>query len=178
MQFVQNTFVQDYDPTIENSYRKQFCVDGREEVLDVLDTAGQEEYAAMRDSQIRSGSGFLLVYSIVQPESLREAAELRSRVMQVKDCEDYPCVLVANKCDLARERQVGREEGAETAAAWGAPFFEASAKARINVDEAFEALVRAVRAAQAAGLYDAEEGGGGGFAPVSKPKKRGVCILL
>lgn len=44
IQFVQSHFVDEYDPTIEDSYRKQFVVDEEVALLDVLDTAGQEEY--------------------------------------------------------------------------------------------------------------------------------------
>ena len=34
-------------------------------VTQVLDTAGQEEYTALRDQWIRDGEGFVLVYSII-----------------------------------------------------------------------------------------------------------------
>ena len=47
IQFTQNHFVKDYDPTIENSYRKQLPIDGEPAMLDILDTAGQEEYAVI-----------------------------------------------------------------------------------------------------------------------------------
>lgn len=50
IQFIQNHFVSDYDPTIEDSYRKQLSVDGVAVMADILDTAGQEEFSAMRDS--------------------------------------------------------------------------------------------------------------------------------
>lgn len=48
-QLIQNHFVDEYDPTIEDSYRKQVVIDGETCLLDILDTAGQEEYSAMRD---------------------------------------------------------------------------------------------------------------------------------
>ena len=44
-----NHFVETYDPTIEDSYRKQVQIDGQSCMLEVLDTAGQEEYNALRD---------------------------------------------------------------------------------------------------------------------------------
>lgn len=34
---------------LEDSYRKQVTIDGDTCLLDILDTAGQEEYSAMRD---------------------------------------------------------------------------------------------------------------------------------
>ena len=54
----------EYDPTIEDSYRKQCVIDDEVALLDILDTAGQEEYSAMREQYMRTGEGFLLVYSI------------------------------------------------------------------------------------------------------------------
>ena len=49
IQLIQNHFVEEYDPTIEDSYRKQVVIDGETCLLDILDTAGQEEYSATRD---------------------------------------------------------------------------------------------------------------------------------
>ena len=66
---------------------------------------------------------------------------------RVKDKDNVPMVLVGNKCDLAEERQVPTTEAQDMAKAWGIPSFEASAKARINVEEAFFELVRVIRRA-------------------------------
>lgn len=55
IQFIQSQFVDEYDPTIEDSYRKQCVIDGETALLDVLDTAGQEEYSAMREQYMRTG---------------------------------------------------------------------------------------------------------------------------
>jgi len=44
IQLTQNHFIQDYYPTIEDNYRKQVYIDGELSLLDILDTAGQEEY--------------------------------------------------------------------------------------------------------------------------------------
>lgn len=51
----------EYDPTIEDSYRKQVAIDDDTCVLDILDTAGQEEYSAMQDQYMRTGQGFIMV---------------------------------------------------------------------------------------------------------------------
>lgn len=40
-QFTMASFVETYDPTIEDCYRKQWSVDGQPCLLEVLDTAGQ-----------------------------------------------------------------------------------------------------------------------------------------
>ncbi|XP_060030634.1 ras-related protein R-Ras isoform X1 [Erinaceus europaeus] len=64
IQFIQSYFVSDYDPTIEDSYTKICTVDGIPARLDILDTAGQEEFGAMREQYMRAGHGFLLVFAI------------------------------------------------------------------------------------------------------------------
>jgi len=83
IQFTQNHFVQIYDPTIENTYRKTVEIGDKVVVLDILDTAGQEEYAAMRDQYIRQGMGFILVYSIDSRESFELLEEFHGRIVRV-----------------------------------------------------------------------------------------------
>lgn len=106
IQFVQSHFVDEYDPTIEDSYRKQCVIDEEVALLDVLDTAGQEEYSAMREQYMRSGEGFLLVYSITSRNSFEEIATFYQQILRVKDKDYFPVVIVANKSDLDAERQV------------------------------------------------------------------------
>jgi hypothetical protein len=55
VRFIQGNFVEKYDPTIEDSYRKQVAVDGVACLLDIMDTAGQEEYSALRDQYMKTG---------------------------------------------------------------------------------------------------------------------------
>uniref|UniRef100_A0A8D2CXT2 Small monomeric GTPase n=1 Tax=Sciurus vulgaris TaxID=55149 RepID=A0A8D2CXT2_SCIVU len=64
IQLIQSHFVDEYDPTIEDSYLKQVVIDGETCLLDILDTAGQEEYSAMRDQYMRTGEAFLCVFAI------------------------------------------------------------------------------------------------------------------
>jgi len=58
VQFIQNVFLEEYDPTIEDSYRKHAKVEDKTCFLEILDTAGQEEYKALRDQYMTSASGF------------------------------------------------------------------------------------------------------------------------
>jgi len=145
IQFIQSHFVDEYDPTIEDSYRKQCVIDDEVALLDVLDTAGQEEYGAMREQYMRTGEGFLLVYSITSRNSFEEISTFHQQILRVKDKDTFPVILIANKCDLEYERQVGMNEGRDLAKHLGCRFIETSAKQRINVDEAFSNLVREIR---------------------------------
>ena len=56
--------------------------------------------------------------------------------------------LVGNKCDLEQERQITMSEGQELAKSFGCPIFEASAKTRVNVEDAFYQVVREIRKAR------------------------------
>eukprot|EP01091_Cochliopodium_minus_P016636 TRINITY_DN62_c0_g1_i1.p1 TRINITY_DN62_c0_g1~~TRINITY_DN62_c0_g1_i1.p1 ORF type:complete len:189 (+),score=71.43 TRINITY_DN62_c0_g1_i1:79-645(+) len=140
--FIKNTFVDEYDPTIEDSYQKQASIDGEVEILDILDTAGQEEYSAMRDQYVSSGDAFLIVYAINSRDSFDEVTEFREIIYRAKDNENVPIVLCGNKCDLENEREVSTQEGKDLAKSFGVPFFESSALLRTNIEEVFFQLVR------------------------------------
>ena len=98
IQLIQNQFEEEYDPTIEDSYRKQVVIDGETCRLDILDTAGLEEYSSMRD--MRAGEGFLIVFAVNNPESFEAISQYREQIKRVKEVEEVPMVIVANKCDL------------------------------------------------------------------------------
>ncbi|KAL1894363.1 Ras-related protein rsr1 [Sporothrix stenoceras] len=141
-QFVHNQWIESYDPTIEDSYRTQVSVDGRQIVLEILDTAGTEQFVAMRDLYMKTGQGFLLVFSITSPSSLSELTMLRDEIIRVKDDENTPIVIVGNKADLEDQRAVSRSKAFALSQRWNAPYYEASARTRTNVDEVFIDLCR------------------------------------
>jgi len=120
-------------------------IDDEVALLDVLDTAGQEEYSAMREQYMRTGEGFLLVYSITSRSSFDEIGTFHQQILRVKDKDYFPVIVVANKCDLGSERQVGPKEGSDLAQHFGCKYIETSAKNRVNVEEAFATLVREIR---------------------------------
>jgi GTPase KRas protein len=94
---------------------------------------------------MRTGEGFLLVYSITSRQSFEEIHTFYHQICRVKDRDSFPMVLIANKSDLERERQVSSQEGRDLARSFGSTFIETSAKQRVNVDEAFYHVVREIR---------------------------------
>uniref|UniRef100_A0A2K6SE36 small monomeric GTPase n=1 Tax=Saimiri boliviensis boliviensis TaxID=39432 RepID=A0A2K6SE36_SAIBB len=141
LQFRYDEFVEDYEPTKADSYRKKVVLDGEEVQIDILDTAGQEDYAAIRDNYFRSGEGFLFVFSITEHESFT------ATILRVKT-EEYkiPLLVVGNKSGLEERRQVPVEEARSKAEEWGVQYVETSAKTRANVDKVFFDLMREIRA--------------------------------
>jgi GTPase KRas len=168
LQLCLNHFVETYDPTIEDSYRKQVNIDQQSCMLEVLDTAGQEEYTALRDQWIRDGEGFILVYSITSRNSFNRIQRFYNQVQRVKESGHpnsptgstylpaqmnagpaysgpVPVMLVGNKSDKHHEREVSSQEGQALARELGCDFVEASAKNCINVEKAFFDVVRQLR---------------------------------
>eukprot|EP01105_Mastigella_eilhardi_P019956 TRINITY_DN4720_c0_g1_i1.p1 TRINITY_DN4720_c0_g1~~TRINITY_DN4720_c0_g1_i1.p1 ORF type:complete len:207 (+),score=53.25 TRINITY_DN4720_c0_g1_i1:100-720(+) len=172
IQLVSNHFVSIYDPTIEDSYRTQVEVDGVPVVLDILDTAGQDDFSAMRDQYMHAGRGFVFVYAINLRSSFEDLPNIRTRLYKVKD-KDYserlPIVIAGNKVDLDRERHVLTAEGEKLAQQWGCKFVETSALTRLNVETAFFEVVRMVR------QMDGVAAALGAPAP---QKKKKLCTLL
>lgn len=151
VQFVQGVYIESYDPTIEDSYRKQIEIDGRACDLEILDTAGVAQFTAMRELYIKSGKGFLLVYSVTDENSLKELLALRDQVLRIKDSDNVPMVLIGNKSDLEQDRVLSIEDGVKVSQEWGlVPFYETSAMYKTNVDEAFVDVVRQIMRKEAA----------------------------
>lgn len=149
VQFVQGIFVEKYDPTIEDSYRKHVDVDGGNYMLEILDTAGTEQFTAMRDLYMKNGQGFVLAYSIIAQSTFNDIPELRDQILRVKDAENsaakVPMVLVGNKCDLGDQRVITTDQGEALANKFKCKFLEASAKTKINVEQVFFDLVRQIK---------------------------------
>ena len=94
---------------------------------------------------MKSGQGFLLVFSITSLSSLNELYELREQIIRIKDDDRVPLVIVGNKSDLEDHRDVSRARAFAVSEGWGhAPYYETSARRRANVDEAFEDLCRQI----------------------------------
>lgn len=143
VRFVSGTFIERYDPTIEDFYRKEIEVDGAPSVLEILDTAGTEQFASMRDLYIKNGQGFVVVYSVTSLQSFYDIKSMRDQILRVKGMREFvPILLVGNKCDLTGQREVRRSDGDALAATWGCSFIEASAKSSLNVNEVFAEIVR------------------------------------
>ena len=81
-QLLQNYFLSDYEPTIEDSYRKQLVVDSQVCLLDILDSSGQEELSVMREQHMKTGEGLLVVFAPDNATSWEESRELIKKVKE------------------------------------------------------------------------------------------------
>jgi len=168
IRLVTDNFLDEYDPTIEDSYRKQVEIDGETALLDILDTAGQEEFASMQDQWIREGQGFLLVFSVCNQGTFDELEEFHRKILRVKDVKNVPMVIAGNKCDLRDafdSSQVKKIDAESLASDFGCKYYETSAKEKINNEECFYQVAREIRK-----IEDVKK--------KTEKKKKGRCLLL
>ena len=84
VQFVSGHFMEKYDPTIEDFYRKEIEVDNCPCVLEILDTAGTEQFASMRDLYIKNGQGFVVCYSLTNHQTFQDIKTMKEQIVRVK----------------------------------------------------------------------------------------------
>ncbi|NXX60441.1 REM1 protein, partial [Scopus umbretta] len=133
----------------EAAYERTLSVDGEETTLLVMDTwepeqRGEESWRR-RSQCLQVGNAYVIVYSITDRGSFESASELRIQLRHARQAEDIPIILVGNKTDLVRCREVSVEEGRACAVVFDCKFIETSAALQHNVAELFEGVVRQIR---------------------------------
>ncbi|CAE1165016.1 RHEB [Acanthosepion pharaonis] len=145
LRFVTCKFDEGYDPTIENTYTKSVNVAGQVYQLQVIDTAGQDEYSVTPNDYYMNVDGYILVYSITSQRSLDIIKLIYNKISDMKGKIWVPIVLVGNKTDLEEDRAVTMEDGKKLADEWSIPFLEVSAKTDESVEEVFAQLIKAIQ---------------------------------
>ncbi|XP_053156706.1 ras-related protein Rab-8A isoform X1 [Hemicordylus capensis] len=109
------------------------------------DTAGQERFRTITTAYYRGAMGIMLVYDITNEKSFEN---IRNWVRNIEEhaSPDVEKMILGNKCDMNHKRQVSREQGEKLAVSFGIKFMETSAKANINVENAFFTLARDIKA--------------------------------
>ncbi|KAJ3271483.1 GTP-binding protein [Terramyces sp. JEL0728] len=141
VQFVENHFAETYYPTIENMFTKIVKYKGEEFAVEIMDTAGQDEFSILNSKHAIGIHGYILVYSIASLQSFEMCSILRDKILNFTGMDWVPCVLVANKVDLHAQRQVTTEEGKKKAAEWNCAFIETSAKHNQNISRVFDQML-------------------------------------
>jgi small GTP-binding protein len=149
IQFVENTWVETYYPTIENMFEKNMNFRGEPIALQILDTTGQDELTIFSPRHMVGIHGYLLVYDVTSRQSFRVVQHIYDKICNafLGDTTNrfIPIVLVGNKCDLDHDRSVSCEEGRQLAQEWQCAFVEVSAKHDENIKAAFHQLLQQVQ---------------------------------
>ena len=143
IQFVKGEFANEYEPTIEENHKKTFLVDDYPIQIEILDTAGMENINHLRQTSLRAGQGFIIVFALNERETFDKISEIHEDLLTTKGATSVPLVICGNKCDLDG-KEVTTEEAQKFAQSIGAKYLETSAKNKINVDEAFSEIIREI----------------------------------
>ena len=142
LRYVQQEYKNTYIPTVGIDFLiKEFILPtGQKLKIYLYDTAGQEKFRAIAVNSIKLAEGIVLMYDISKLETYEL---IENWIKTIKDTtgEDFPVLLIGNKCDLINERIVEKKEGEEMAKKNGFLFFETSNKNGINIDESISALI-------------------------------------
>ena len=137
-------------------------IEGQEYRVQILDTAGEDDYQGMMEMWISFGEGFLLVFAINDAESFEIIKNKHERVLKGKRGVKFPMILVGNKQDLEKDRTVTYDEAKQLADSWGIEYIETSAKYNLNCKETFEKIVQNTV----------------NFKKLSKTNKRSLCNII
>ncbi|KAM5306578.1 ras-related protein Rab-8A [Desmodus rotundus] len=120
-------------------------LDGKRIKLQIWDTAGQERFRTITTAYYRGAMGIMLVYDITNEKSFDN---IRNWIRNIEEhaSADVEKMILGNKCDVNEKRQVSKERGEKLALDYGIKFMETSAKANINVENAFFTLARDIKA--------------------------------
>ncbi|KAM8961216.1 GTP-binding protein REM 2 isoform 3-T3 [Pelodytes ibericus] len=143
---VEDTFPHDTEHP-EDTYERNLLVDGEKTTLMVYDIWDQvsEEISWMQDSCLQMGDAFLLIFSVTDRSSFQHLPGLLLQLRTARPHRRIPIILVGNKGDLARSREVSMEEGRSLAGMLSCKYTETSAALHHNTQELLEGVVRQIR---------------------------------
>lgn len=133
------------DATVGIDYRAKILnCEGKTIKLQIWDTAGQERFKTLTQAFYRSCDGICIVYDIMNRNSL---ISVEQWVRQAKQCapEDIKMVLLGNKTDDEKRREISYDEGYQFASSLGLTFFEVSVKENSYIDEGFYELATQIK---------------------------------
>mmetsp|Transcript_9793 Transcript_9793/g.11090 ORF Transcript_9793/g.11090 Transcript_9793/m.11090 type:complete len:207 (+) Transcript_9793:46-666(+) len=155
-QYVNGRYTQQYRATVGADFMaKEVMIDDRVVNLQIWDTAGQERFQSLGPAFYRGADCCVLVYDITNQKSFESLDSWRDEFLMQgnpKDPENFPFIVLGNKCDKEGDRKVAKTVGEKWCKTHGnIELFETSAKDNVNVEGAFQVI------AKAAATQDKEE---------------------
>ena len=147
--YLNREFSEEYLTTIGiniNTKDTKIIINGEEKEIKVKiwDTAGQEKFKSISTQYIKNCDGILLIYAINNKKTFENIENWLNEIEHKKKKNNIPLVLIGNKIDLEKEREVSFQEGEKLAQIYNMEFFECSAKDKINVNECFNCLIELI----------------------------------
>jgi len=147
-QYVNDTFVKSYKPTIGADFlTKEMIIDEVFVTMQIWDTAGQERFKSLGGTFYRGADACILMYDITDQNSFTALDSWMNEFLSQtnpENAKDFPFLLLGNKSDKPKqERKVSEEQAIHWCKGKNdMPFFESSAKNNVNVEQAFQTVIR------------------------------------
>jgi len=135
--FIKNSFEEEYKPTTGVNYsQKEINFDEKNIKLELWDSPGQEKYKSITENFYKGSQLIVLVYTVDDKNTFEN---IQSWVNEVKEKnENAKFLLVGNKLDLEKGREVSTEDAKKYAAKNKIEFIEVSAKGGTNIENMFD----------------------------------------
>ena len=160
---------------------KKLDIQGKQIILNIYDTAGQERFRNLATGYMKSADGFLVCFDLTSESTLENVTYWINSIKNTAR-KNASMLIIGNKSDLNEDREVTTEQGKQFAAKNGIDYLETSSMMHIGVDEAFETLVKKILEQREIeeGLSDKNEGGSkgvrlGNTKEKGKNKEKGCC---
>jgi len=144
LKYVKGTFSDRQESTIQATFlAKRINISKQSMELNIWDTAGQERFHALAPIYYRNADGALLVYDITDRDSF---TKVRNWVKELRKFlgHDISLLIVGNKIDMERDRQVDEKQALDYAASVGAKHVTCSARTGKDVETVFLELAKAM----------------------------------
>ena len=145
LRYTDKIFEESHISTIGLDYRLKSMTlkNGKNIKLQIWDTSGQERFRAITKNYYKQANGILLMYDITNEKSF---SNIQNWINQIKEETSSNIVLfiIGNKIDLEDQRKITYENWNNLAKQYQYPFFEASSKSAININEIFDNMAEKV----------------------------------
>jgi len=174
--YVNNTFTNTYKATIgADIFQKSLYIDDTEVFLTIWDTAGQERFQSLGPGYFRGADACMLVYDTTNAKSFESLKRWHSefiRTARPDNPETFPFLVLGNKSDLEKERQIRNEDVNGWCKEYDMVNFETSALSGNKVQEVFLELAKKTLKSSQPNLpvYDVERMKAGLYAIDNPPK--------
>ena len=140
LKYTEHVFPEEHIATIGVEYKDKFIIKDNYNIrLQIWDTAGQERFHSITKNIYRNANGVAFIYDITNKESFNNIKNWIKDLQNVGN--DIKGVILGNKIDLEKDRDVKKEEIEELSKKYEMPFLETSAKENINVNEGFDLMI-------------------------------------
>ena len=145
-QFINKTF----DPNVVSSLTSQYIrknielPEGKNVLMDIWDTAGQEKHRALAKIFYKNSKAVLLVFDITRKKSFEEIKNYWYEQVKESSGKDTILAVVGNKYDLINEKDVSNEDGEEFVKSIGAIFVLTTATDYNSINALFESIAKKI----------------------------------